>query len=284
MDQRIIYLALCNHPNGKFRCFVAEDKRGLTKEKGYSVKHVLDQIQKGAKAGEKQVAILLDPDELSHEGKMKKTVEVAGEAGIDHFFIGGSLIMQENFSACIETIKTFSNIPVTLFPGSPLQIHKEVDAILFLSLISGRNPETLIGYHVISAPKIKAAGLEVLPTVYMLVESGRPTTASYMSNTEPIPRDKEDIAACTAMAGEMLGLRLIYMDGGSGAEQAIPPAMIKAVRESVSLPMIVGGGIRSPRQVEKAFNAGANVVVVGNAVEKDPALIFEIGEACNKTA
>ncbi len=246
------------------------------------MKQVLDHIQEGADRKERRIALLVDPDELTNEDRVERTVELANKAGIHHIFIGGSLMVEENLSGCVRRIRSRADMPVTLFPGSPLQISDQADAILFLSLISGRNPETLIGHHVISAPRIQKAGLEVLPTGYMLIESGKPTTASYMSNTDPIPRDKDDIAACTAMAGEMLGLRLIYMDGGSGAEYPITPSMIEAVKARISLPLILGGGIRTPEEADRAFNAGADLVVVGNAIEDDASLILEMGQVCDK--
>ncbi|MEM9025002.1 MAG: geranylgeranylglyceryl/heptaprenylglyceryl phosphate synthase, partial [Bacteroidota bacterium] len=151
------------------------------------------------------------------------------------------------------------------------------DAILLLSLISGRNAELLIGHHVVAAPYLKASGLEVLPTGYILVDGGRPTTASYMSHTTPVPSDKKDVAACTALAGEMLGLRMIYLDAGSGALQPVPPAMIRAVQAQVQVPVIVGGGVTNAEQARQAYEAGADVLVVGTAAEKDVQVIREIG-------
>jgi putative glycerol-1-phosphate prenyltransferase len=152
------------------------------------------------------------------------------------------------------------------------------DAILFLSLISGRNPDFLIGQHVISAPILKKSSLEILPTGYILVDSGKQTTVSYMSNTTPIPHDKPEIAACTAMAGEMLGLKLMYLDAGSGAQRAISPKMISIVRKSVDVPLIVGGGIRSANEAYEAMLAGADTIVIGNGIEKNPALLAEVSE------
>jgi phosphoglycerol geranylgeranyltransferase len=160
-----------------------------------------------------------------------------------------------------------------------LQISKKADGILFLSLISGRNAELLIGKHVIAAPVLKASLLEVLPTGYMLIESGKQTSASYMSNTNPIPADKDDIAMCTAMAGEMLGLKLIYMDAGSGAINAVSETMIKKVSTNINIPLIIGGGINSAEKALKACRAGADVIVVGNGIEKKVSLIKTIAKA-----
>jgi putative glycerol-1-phosphate prenyltransferase len=179
----------------------------------------------------------------------------------------------------VSAIKEKCNIPVILFPGSPDQITPKADALLYLSLISGRNPELLIGQHVISAPFVRQSGLEIMPVGYMLVDGGTPTTVSYISNTNPIPANKNDIASCTAMAGEMLGLKLIYMDAGSGAQKAIPTAMIAQVAKYITIPLIVGGGITTAEKAKENCLAGADVIVVGNAVEKDPNLIKEIAAA-----
>ncbi len=230
------------------------------------------------KKGQKQLAVLLDPDKIDLY-QVNALIQLSLEAEVDYFFIGGSLLVKDRLQDCIECIKGQAAIPAVLFPGSPLQVCSSADAILFLSLISGRNPELLIGQHVIAAPYILESRLEVMPTGYMLVDGGRPTTASYMSNTQPIPSDKEDIAVCTALAGEMLGLKLLYLDGGSGARTPVPASMIRAVREKVSLPLFVGGGLRSPEAAHMAVSAGADLVVVGNVLEKNPGLLTDISSA-----
>ena len=158
----------------------------------------------------------------------------------------------------------------------------KADAILFLSLISGRNAEMLIGRNVIAAPYLKLSNLEVIPTGYMLIESGRPTAVSYMSNSDPIPSDKNDIAICTAMAGEMLGLKLIFMDAGSGALNAVSESMISQVKQSLSIPLLVGGGIRTPEKAAASANAGADLLIIGNATEHNPSLIAEMCSAIGK--
>lgn len=226
----------------------------------------------------KQFAVLIDPDKPSDKQLAEITL-LSNEAKVDYFFIGGSLLTNNNLDNCIAVLKANSNIPVILFPGNNLQISCKADAIFFLSLISGRNPDLLIGNHVIAAPYIRESKLEVIPTGYMLIESGRPTTALYMSNTFPIPSDKEDIAACTAMAGEMLGLKLIYMDAGSGALNPIPIKMIHKVNESTRLPIITGGGIKTPEKALENCKAGADIIVIGNAIEKSAQLIKEVGDA-----
>ena len=230
---------------------------------------------------EKQLAVLVDPDKQS-DGEHEKIARLAQEAGVDFFFVGGSLLTSDNLYHCIRTLKENSKIPVILFPGNTYQVSRNADAMLFLSLISGRNPDMLIGMHVIAAPYVKLSGLETLPTGYMLIDSGKPTSVSYMSNSFPIPNDKKDIAACTAMAGEMLGLRLIFMDAGSGAKTPVPSDMIRFVKDSISIPLIVGGGLRSPEMAKESLQAGADIIVVGNRLEENPSLIASFAEVVKK--
>ncbi len=224
------------------------------------------------KENKKQLAVLIDPDKLSEE-QLINTVKIADENKTDFIFVGGSLLTSDNLFRCIRTIKENSSIPVVLFPGNSYQISRNADAMLFLSLISGRNPDMLIGMHVLAAPYIKLAAVETVPTGYMLVDSGKPTSVTYMSNSFPIPNDKKDIAACTAMAGEMLGLKIIFMDAGSGAMQSVPEEMISFVKGSIEIPLIVGGGIRTPEKARSVLEAGADTIVVGNLFENDPGLI-----------
>ena len=234
-------------------------------------------LEKKAK-GKKLFAILIDPDKQKNS-VLSLIVQKANEANVDYFFVGGSLLTNDNLDECIKTIKNNSNIPVILFPGNAMQINKNADGILFLSLISGRNPELLIGKQVISAPILKQTSLEVISTGYMLIDSGKPTTASYMSNTLPIPRNKNGIATSTAIAGEYLGMKLIYMDGGSGADKPIEIDMIKQVSNQINIPLIVGGGICNAQKAIDNCNAGADLIVVGNAIEKNDELILEISKA-----
>src|SRR5690606_29333849 len=197
---------------------------------------------------------------------------------VDYFFMGGSLVTTQNQAALIQLIKENSQIPVILFPSNSLHIDHQADGILLLSLISGRNPEFLIGQHVLAAPLLKESPLEVIPTGYMLVDTGRQTTASYMSGTTPLPYDKPAIAACTAMAGELLGMKFIYVDGGSGAQKPVSPEMIAAVRRSVEVPLIIGGGINTKEKAEAALKAGADVIVIGNQIEHDQAFLAEVAQ------
>ena len=236
-----------------------------------------DILEKKSK-GKKQFALLIDPDKL-HADDIFKIISEAKNASVDFFFVGGSLLINDYFDKCIKTIKENCEIPVVLFPGNSLQISYKADAILFLSLISGRNAEMLIGKHIVAAPYLKASILEVISTGYMLIESGQPTAVSYMSNTTPIPSDKNDIAVCTAMAGELLGLKLIFMDGGSGAKNPISSKMIEDVSKSISVPLIIGGGIKTPEKAIENCKAGADIIVVGNSIEKDFSMIRKISEA-----
>lgn len=241
---------------------------------------ILKDIEHKAKNNQKLLAVLVDPDKGKKE-HLSQLAAIANEAKVDLFFVGGSLMVGDEMEETISTLKSLSNIPIILFPGSPSQVCDKADGILFLSLISGRNPDLLIGQQVIAAPAIKKSGLEVLPTGYMLIDGGRPTTASYISASLPIPANKPEIAAVTAMAGEMMGLRLMYADAGSGADQPVSQTTISAIKKVVNTPLIVGGGMKSVKDVINAYNAGADIAVVGNAFEDNPELLGEIAEARN---
>lgn len=228
--------------------------------------------------GQKSFAVLVDPDKVNGQ-KIDELVTLANAAKVDYFLVGGSLVISSNLNKCVQQIKKNCAIPVILFPGSPSQISSYADALLYLSLISGRNPELLIGQHVISAPFVKQSGLEIISTGYMVIDGGAPTTVSYISNATPVPSDKNEIAMCTAMAGEMLGMKVIYMDSGSGAKRAVSESMIEAVAKNISVPLIVGGGITEPEKAYRNCKAGADVIVIGNAIEKDASLIREMALA-----
>ena len=222
--------------------------------------------------------VLIDPDKVDSPS-LSSLVQKAVHSGVDYFFVGGSLVVSDHLDECILQIKKESSIPVILFPGSPSQLSRHADALLYLSLISGRNPELLIGQHVISAPFVKKSGLEIISTGYMVIDGGAPTTVSYISGAAPIPADKAEIALCTAMAGEMLGQKLIYMDAGSGARKPITDEMIAVVAQHIEVPLVVGGGIRDAEKAYRNCKAGADVIVVGNAIEKEPSLLEELAAA-----
>jgi phosphoglycerol geranylgeranyltransferase len=216
---------------------------------------------------ERLFALLLDPDKCNRE-HLIKLLPVALESNVNMILVGGSLV-NADVNSIILDIKKILNLPVVLFPGNANQFNANADAILLLSLISGRNPDFLIGNHVIVSGAIKRSGIEIIPTGYLLIDGGVQTSVQYMSNTMPIPASKIDIAVATAIAGEQLGLKMIYLEAGSGAKNPVPIEMIKAVRDEISIPLIVGGGLKSPEQVKAVWAAGADMVVVGNALEND---------------
>ena len=239
---------------------------------------IYEQLNKGKKEGKKTFAVLIDPDKVNPV-KIAELCAIANETGVDYLFVGGSLVVTNHLDEVVQNVKKETDIPVILFPGSPSQVSRYADALLYLSLISGRNPELLIGQHVISAPIVRQSGLEIISTGYMVVDGGAPTTVSYISNAAPIPHDKNEIAVCTAMAGEMLGMKLIYMDAGSGARRPITETMISAVSSHIDIPLVVGGGITTPEKAYLNCKAGADVIVVGNAIEKEITLLREMSDA-----
>ena len=234
-------------------------------------------IDHSIKNDKKLFALLIDPD-YHNENTLSKLTKNATNCGVDLIFIGGSLL-NNDIDKSIEIIKNNTKIPVLLFPGNLLQISDKADGILLLSLISGRNPDLLIGNHVIASAHIKRSKLEVLPTGYILVDGGKPTSVEYMSNTKPIPADKIDIAVATAIAGEMLGLKYIYLEAGSGAKKSININLIKGVKKNTDIPLIVGGGIKTTNDVKNAICAGADIIVVGSAVEKNNKILSDLTKA-----
>ncbi|MEO8412572.1 MAG: geranylgeranylglyceryl/heptaprenylglyceryl phosphate synthase [Ginsengibacter sp.] len=233
-------------------------------------------------SGKKSFAVLIDPDHVN-DNKMQQLIELALVAEIDYFLVGGSLVVSSYLDKCVQLIRQGCEIPIVLFPGSPSQVSKNADALLYLSLISGRNADLLIGQHVVSAPAIRHSGLEIMSTGYMVIDGGAPTTVSYISNAAPLPADKNEIAMCTAMAGEMLGMKLIYMDAGSGAKRPVTESMIEKVSNCITVPLIIGGGITDPEKAYLNCKAGADVIVVGNAIEKDENLILEMSAAVHSS-
>lgn len=227
----------------------------------------------------KKFVLLIDPDKHD-EASLSYLVKNIGNSATDFIFIGGSLV-SDRLDHAVDTIKKHTDIPVILFPGNLLQLTEKVDAILLLSLISGRNPDYLIGNHVLAAPFLKKSNLEIIPTGYILISDENTSSVEYISNTKPIPSDKTDIVVATAIAGEMLGNRLIYLEAGSGAKRSVPCELVSAVRKNISVPLIVGGGIQTVDDVRNIYLSGADIIVVGNAVENNPDMLMKMGEVSN---
>lgn len=221
--------------------------------------------------GKKSIALLLDPDKAKGES-LSSILKIAAECNPDYILAGGSLTFS-SIDDLISKIKKVSSIPVVLFPGNLLQLTQKADKILLLSLISGRNPELLIGNHVIAAPFLKNIKEKLVSTGYILISCGNKTSVEYISQTEAIPSDKTEIAVATALAGEMLGMQMIYLEAGSGAEKPVPVNLVRSVRENISIPIAVGGGIKTKKEIEELFNAGADLIILGNGVEKNPELL-----------
>ena len=231
----------------------------------------------------KKFALLIDPDKY-YEASLDNLIRLINLYPPDLLLVGGSLLLKP-IDLTITALKLNCSIPVFIFPGNVLQLSDRADGILLLSLISGRNPDFLIGNHVLAAPHINRFGIEVIPTGYMLIENGKYTSVEYMSNTRPIPAGKTDIAVSTAMAGEMLGLKVIYLESGSGAARTVGIEMIEAIRKNISIPLIVGGGIKSKEDARQIYKAGADLLVIGTAAEKSPEIIkdfFQLREELNK--
>jgi phosphoglycerol geranylgeranyltransferase len=221
----------------------------------------------------KSIALLLDPDKAKGDS-LQKILTIAKESNTDYILAGGSLTFN-SIDNLIDVVRECCSIPVILFPGNLLQLTHKADAILLLSLISGRNSEFLIGNHVIAAPFLKNIKEKLMPVGYILISCGARTSVEYISQTEAIPSDKPDVVVATAMAGEMMGLQMIYLEAGSGAAYPVPLNIIKAVRENVSIPLTVGGGIVNKKEVREIFAAGADLIVLGNGCENNPALLFD---------
>ncbi|HKL07993.1 MAG TPA: geranylgeranylglyceryl/heptaprenylglyceryl phosphate synthase [Bacteroidales bacterium] len=240
---------------------------------------IAELIENNIKNNNKLFALLIDPDHHTEES-LKEIANKANQTSVDLIFIGGSLL-NNAIDNSIHLIKKHTTIPVILFPGSLLQLSSKADGILLLSLISGRNPDLLIGNHVVAASYLKNSNLEILPTGYILVNGGKTTSVEYMSNTKPLPSDKPDIAVSTAMAGEMLGLKFIYLEAGSGAEISLTTQMISQVKNNINIPLIVGGGIKTPEDIHRIISAGADIIVSGTAMEQDPNLLGSLVNAAH---
>ncbi|TCO10472.1 geranylgeranylglyceryl/heptaprenylglyceryl phosphate synthase [Natronoflexus pectinivorans] len=232
---------------------------------------IFDFITDRVRRKQKIMAFLVDPDKC-HGEKLEQFVASLKQQTPQMLLVGGSLISNP-IEPLVDYLKTELDMPVVLYPGSPTHLTSNVDAVLFLSMISGRNAELLIGNHVVSAPFIHRHKIEPISTGYMLIDGGSYTSVEYMSQTRPIPAEKNDIAIATAMAGEMLGMKMIYMDAGSGAKWPVSPSMISDVKKHLKIPLMVGGGITTPAIMKSATDAGADLIVVGNALEKEPELV-----------
>lgn len=222
---------------------------------------------------DREIGILIDPDKVDH---LDTILNYLTQTSINYILVGGSIITNGNLDETILKIKSKFKGSILLFPGDHTQISEHADGLLFLSLISGRNPDLLIGKHVLAAPKLKQSKLTIYPCGYILVNSGNPTSVEYMSHTQPIPSGKPEIAAITAYAGELLGMKYMYMESGSGAKEVISTKMISMVSNYISIPLIIGGGISNVEQIKSAHHAGANLVIVGTEVEKNPEFILKL--------
>jgi len=237
---------------------------------------IFDKIQKSTKT---LLAVLIDPDKASDE-HLNNIAKHCNSGYIDFIFVGGSIV-ENSVSILISKLKQKTSISIVIFPGNHFQVSDKADAILFLSLISGRNSEFLIGNHVLSAKRIKKSGIEVIPTGYILIEGGKMTSVEYISNTKPIPADKSDIACSTAIAGELLGMKSIYLESGSGAEKSVNIKMIEDIKNSIDIPLIIGGGIKTTDELLAVSKAGANVIVIGTLFEQNPDLIPSFYKSIN---
>ncbi len=223
-----------------------------------------------------QIAVLVDPDKTSRLDDLKSLVDKINRLQPAFIFVGGSTVGEKDFHFCLVNLKKLTTIPLVIFPGSFNQLSETADGILFLSLISGRNPDYLIGHQIQAAHHLKKMDVEVIPTAYLLIEGGKNSSVAYVSQTTPIPTDQSSIAVNTAIAGEMMGMKAVFLDAGSGARKSVVAEMIREVKENITVPLIVGGGIRSIEQVKAAQNAGANVIVIGNKIEEDLDFLLDL--------
>ena len=239
------------------------------------MKNILKNILGSIEKGERLLAVLIDPDKMEIEQIPKFMVKVNSSI-VSHVFIGGSEVKKEACDHVVSIVKQHTQLPIVLFPGDVTQITDKADGLLFLSLISGRNPEYLIGKHVESISKLKRTNLEVISTGYILVENGKETSVQRVTGTKPLPRDNPKEIVDTAHAGQLLGMKLMYLEAGSGASEPVTTGIIKEVKKTIDIPLIVGGGIKSKSQLEMTFNSGADLVVIGTAFEEDLSFFDEL--------
>ncbi|TGV02893.1 phosphoglycerol geranylgeranyltransferase [Flavivirga rizhaonensis] len=239
------------------------------------MKHIYNDILASISKGEKPLAVLIDPDKIKFDS-VSSFIEKVNTSIATHIFVGGSTVNENITDALVEEIKRHTKKPIVLFPGDTTQITSKADAILFLSLISGRNPEYLIGKHIRSISKLNETNLDVISTGYILIESGRETAVERVTETKPLSRTNIQHIVDTAKAGELLGMKLIYLEAGSGAKFSVSKEIILNVKKAINIPLIVGGGIRSKKQLENAYNFGADLVVIGTAFEEDESFFDEL--------
>ncbi len=239
------------------------------------MKHSLySSILESKKKGKKLFSILVDPDKYSPQ-----VIHEAEKEKVDYIFVGGSKLKKKNFKQCISSIRKLTTIPIVIFPGNKEQISNKADAILLLSLISGRNPDYLIGEHVQAAQSLKKSGLEIIPTGYLLIGGGKKIATQLVTKTYPIKDNHIALAVSTAVAGELLGMKMIYLEAGSGTKKPLSYSLIKKVKKNISTPLLVGGGINTYQKAIAAYKAGADMVIVGNGIEKDLSLVHQINKA-----
>ncbi len=237
--------------------------------------HVYKDILGAVSQGEKLLVVLIDPDKIKFDN-VSSFIEKVNKSIATHIFVGGSTVEDYITDALVEEIKRYTKIPVVLFPGDVTQITNKADAILFLSLISGRNPEYLIGKHITSISKLKETTLDIISTGYILIESGTKTAVERVTETEPLLRTNVQYIVDTAKAGELLGMKLIYLEAGSGAKRPVSKEIISKVKKGLNIPLIVGGGIKSKKELEDAYHSGADIVVIGTAFEEDESFFNEL--------
>ncbi len=233
-----------------------------------------DTIIRARKQRKKLFAVLIDPDKFN-----PKVIDEANKSKVDFIFIGGSELKNGSFHRCVNTIRENTKIPIVIFPGSREQISEKADAILLLSLISGRNPDYLIGEHIRAAQQLKKSNLEIIPTGYILIGGGKKITTQKITRTIPIKTSDVNLAVSTSIAGELLGMKMIYLEAGSGTKNILRGGMIRSVKKNISVPLIAGGGIDSVEKAKAVCKAGADIIVVGNGIEKDITLVSNISKA-----
>lgn len=239
------------------------------------MKDIYSNILSSVLKGKKLLAVLIDPDKTKPE-RLTKIVDKINQSMATHVFVGGSIVEENVTDVLVAEIKKFTKLPVVLFPGDIIQITNKADGILFLSLISGRNPDYLIGKHVESISKLKSTNLEVISTGYILIESGDKTAVQTVTETAPMLRENIQKIVDTAKAGELLGMKLMYLEAGSGASEPVSKAIISLVKQELQIPIIVGGGIRNKQQLENAYESGADLVVIGTAFEENDSFFEDI--------